>query len=145
MVNLFLWWGLAKNESDTLGTIVQLRVRTSSDYRSTVWTNNLFRSTIMILLIFCQYDPNFMWKCLISPWGQSWERIFPQALLHLCLWKTLSKDWPHGKDTFSNSSINNVKTYNNLLLEAKGRKKTCQISVCNNLPRWNDAFDFISL
>ena len=41
-------------------------------------------------------------KCLISPWGQPWERVF--------------QDCPHGEVVFSTSMcIYNVKTYNNLL------------------------------
>ena len=36
------------------------------------------------------------------PWGQSWERNFPQALVHTvhstcACWKTLSQDCPHGE------------------------------------------------
>ena len=48
--------------------------------------------------------------------------------MHLCLWKTLSQDCPHGEVAFSTSMcIYNVKTYNNLLLKAKGRKKLVKL------------------
>ena len=70
-------------------------------------------------------------KCLISPWGQSWERVLhkhkciqitarvPKAqvlwCMHECLCKTLSQDCPHGEVAFSNSDIN---------------KKKCEIKIC---------------
>ena len=69
--------------------------------------------------------------CLISPWGQSWERVLhkhkciqitarvPKAqvlwCMHECLCKTHSRDCPHGEVAFSNSNIN---------------KKQCTIKIC---------------
>ena len=47
--------------------------------------------------------------------------------MHECLCKTLFQDCPHGEVAFSNSGINNVKTHNNLLLKAKGRKKLVKL------------------
>ena len=54
-----------------------------------------------------------------SPWGQSWERVLHKhscihhstcafgtravICMHLCLWKTHSRDCPHGEVAFSTS------------------------------------------
>ena len=72
---------------------------------------------------------NWTLQCLISPWGQScvlvrgkpFPKIVPMAKLYSLL-----------------ACAFIMSTYNNLLLKAKGRKKTCQIAVCNNLLWWNE-------
>ena len=79
------------------------------------------------------YAPNISWdcfikKCLISPWGQSWERVLhkhkciqitarvPKAqvlwCMHEWLCKTHSRDCPHGEVAFSNSNINKKTMHN---------------------------------
>ena len=80
MVNLFLWWGLAKNESDNLGTIVQLRVRTSSDYRSTVWTINLLLWTMILFLVNMVSCGNMDFDRSINPFSTGGQ-ITPTTLL----------------------------------------------------------------
>ena len=51
--------------------------------------------------------------CLISPWGQSWERALHK---HKCQrHKCCDQDCPHGEVAFSNSDIN---------------RKKCRIKIC---------------
>ena len=62
--------------------------------------NNFFFVTLQYVISFLMTCHRH--KCLISPWGQSWERVFHkhsciQFCMHLCLWKTLSQDCPHGE------------------------------------------------